>query len=73
MGVKLRTAILTSSLTLLLTLPRVRRAGHAAERSQRLQFRVVLLKAQSISAQKPETGVGVTEETNVEASGAKTA
>lgn len=73
MGVKLGTATLTSSLALLLTLPRVRSAGHVAKRSQRLQIRVMLLKAQSNSAQKPETRVGVTEETNVETSEAKTA
>lgn len=43
------------------------------ERPEILQFRVMLLKAQSISAQRPETRVCVTEETNVETSEAKTA
>lgn len=43
------------------------------EGPETLQFRVLLLKAQSILAQRPETRVCVTEETNVETSEAKTA
>lgn len=43
------------------------------ERPETLQFRVMLLKAQSISAQRPETRVCVTEKTNVETSEAKSA
>jgi len=47
--------------------------AHSGEEPETLQFRVMLLKAQSISAQRLETRVCVTEETNVEISEAKTA